>query len=937
MIESDWLLQEELRTRAQVQRVPSDIEVDAAGGVDGVINGRFGFHTSYCNDWPQQWWQVDLAAECSIDRIVVWNRCDERADRIKSLVINISDGKVWQNIYSHDGSVFYGFTDDKPLVVKLGGKKARFVRLALREANYLHLDEVQVFTTDDPSTNIAHRKKATQSSISQRSKTSEKREPIDWLQRTKDSISYCRRLIKERIQSQIDVSKETAELQNLDKLLKQTLDNNQAKELYIEVRRVQRELAFSNPILDFDKILFAKRVPGQYGHMCDQYYGWWSRPGGGIYILKDFKVDNPELHCITSSFSDQGSFLRPMLSYDAKQVLFSWCKHYPDLAGHRDKLNKDNVPEDAFYHIYQMNIDGSNIRKLTSGKYDDFDAKYLPDGRILFLSTRRGRFLQCGPDSAAQTTQKTLQDSYVRCGGGPWRPVAIYTLHAINPDGSAIDALSPFESFEWTPSVANDGSILYSRWDYVDRYNNAFMSMWAINPDGTNSRIVYGNYTWSPHCTFEPRSIPNSNKIIFTASAHHSQTMGSLVLLNPAAGTEGDKPLTRLTPEVAFPEIEAWSKAYYANPWPLSERFYLVTWGKETVSEGTRRIPNGMGLYLFDAAGGGHKELIYRDPLIACATPIPLKSRQRPPVFASSINRKSQQPGVFVLTDVYQGLRKTKRGEIKALRIIATPSKIQPQRNNPTIGFAGAEDPGKLILGTVPVEEDGSAFFKVPAGVAVFFQALDGQGKSVQTMRSLTHVQPGQTLSCGGCHESRNTAPPVSKTILATKRSASRITPGPEGTWPIRFDKLVQPVLNKHCTTCHSPQGKQDAVSKLDLTPEQSYLSLTKYGVPSLIDIVLEPYQKGYSTEGQQPAANSPILKKITSAEGHNNVKLSTEDLARLIVWMDTYGQSKGFYDEQQEKDLMELKDKWSDILIEQREKTADDKDNGKKEIAKKD
>jgi hypothetical protein len=120
-------------------------------------------------------------------------------------------------------------------------------------------------------------------------------------------------------------------------------------------------------------------------------------------------------------------------------------------------------------------------------------------------------------------------------------------------------------------------------------------------------------------------------------------------------------------------------------------------------------------------------------------------------------------------------------------------------------------------------------------------------------------------------------------------------------------------------------------VSKLDLTPEQSYLSLTKYGVPSLIDIVLEPYQKGYSTEGQQPAANSPILTKITSAEGHNNVKLSTEDLARLIVWMDTYGQSKGFYDEQQEKDLMELKDKWSDILIEQPEKTADDKDNDKR------
>ena len=276
-------------------------------------------------------------------------------------------------------------------------------------------------------------------------------------------------------------------------------------------------------------------MPGSFNHMSDQYYGWWSRPGGGIYLLKRFKTEEPVLECLTGAFHEPGSFLRPALSYDAKKVLFAWCRHYPHLAAETNKLDKANVPEDAFYHLFEMNIDGTGVRQLTHGKYDDFDGRYLPDGRIVFLSTRRGQFIQAGRESAARRSRKptcriaTSAAAAARSGRWPFT-----RLHTMERDGTGLCAISPFEMFEWEPSVANDGSILYSRWDYIDRDNMPYMSLWTIRPDGTGTRLVYKNFTRIPHCVFEPRSIPDSDKIIFTASGHHSQTMGSLVRLDPA-------------------------------------------------------------------------------------------------------------------------------------------------------------------------------------------------------------------------------------------------------------------------------------------------------------------------------------------------------------------------------------------------------------------
>lgn len=907
-VESDWQIQEQQRYHPQQPVVTP--EMDAAGGCDGVKNGQWGFHTEFSEN---PWWQVDLGAETDVGRIQVWNRCDGgSAPRTEKMeVLLSSDGTDWRTVYRHDGTVFLGFPDNKPLNVSLQGEKTRFVRVQIPGQNYLHLDEVEVFGAAALEKNLALGRPANQSSISQWSVNHLPPAPPDYTARALAVLDNCRRTLPEIVRS----GTERLE-RRIDRLQEQAAAASNPEEtdrIYKKARWMQRKAGLSDSLFDFDDILFVKRVPGSYSHMSDQYYGWWSRPGGGLYILHDWKSDSPTAECITGAFTEPGSFLRPSLSYDGTKVLFAWCKHYPDLAAEKDKENKNNVPEDAFFHVFEMNIDGTGARQLTHGKYDDFDARYLPDGRIVFLSTRRGQAIQCGQDTALRTvSQTTLPDCYVRCGGGPERPVAVYTLHTMDADGGDLCAISPFEMFEWTPSVSNDGTILYSRWDYIDRSNMPYMSLWSIHPDGTHSRIVYGNFTLAPHCTFEPQCVPGSNKIIFTASAHHAQTMGSLVLLDPTVGTEGPDPIKRLTPEVVFPEIEGWPTSSFSSPWPLSERFHLVAWGCVSDNkEGKLMVPNAMGLYLFDAELN-NLELLHRDPEITCENPIPLRARPKPPVIPNAVKWDSMKEGRFLMADVYRGLRGVERGRIKSLRIVAVPAKTQPTMNSPEMGIT-RDDPGKCVLGTVPVEEDGSAFFRVPAGVTMFFQALDARGMAIQTMRSATHVQPGQTLSCVGCHESRMGAP-VSKPVTAAVREASKLTPGPDGSWPFRFDRLVQPVLTANCVKCHGPGGKK---SDFDLTAEKAWTSLCNYGKPSLVDYVRARYAQGASAAGEGPAVDSPLLALLTKPEGHHGVKLERESLEKLITWLDVYGQKLGAFSEDQERDLLNLRVNCRDLLAE--------------------
>jgi hypothetical protein len=667
----------------------------------------------------------------------------------------------------------------------------------------------------------------------------------------------------------------------LDRLAAQaaqpTSSLEQQRLLYLQVRWQKRRIALANPRLNFGSLLFSKRVPTSYSHLVMQYFGWRARPGGGLFIL-----DNPgaSLACrdILAGKLAGGNVLEPRLSYDAKRIVFS----YVDLAGKSFVPNKvDQQTDEGFYHIYEVNVDGTGLRQLTQGPYDDLMPTYLSDGGIAFCSTRR--------------------QGYARCFGGQfgsrWH---VYTLHRMDGDGSNLRTLSVHDTNEWFPAVSNTGHILYARWDYIDRDAVTHQNLWSSRPDGTSPQAVWGNATPAPHCAFQAQPIPDSNKIIFTASAHHSITGGSIAIVDPAVGADGLAAITRVTPEIVFPEAEGRDiKEYYSSPWPLSDKYYLVSYSpRPLVWEPRANDPAALGICYLDA--WGNRELIYRDPEIGSENPCPLVARSVPPILESSLPPETPPVGEMLLTDVYEGLGDVPRGSIKALRIVQIFPKTTIVANNPAVGMAGEEN-GRAILGTVPVEPDGSARFLVPAHKPILFQALDQDGFAYQTMRTITYVQPGERISCIGCHENRRMAPP-SRVPMAQHRRPSPIEPGELGGRPFSYVEVVQPILDQHCVKCHA--GPKTPASRIDLTgtPEKgfskSYWALCGdvnfWGAgtnPDNAAKALVPRFGGRNqiqvTEpgGMYGALGSRLIKLLRS--GHEDVKLSRDELARLAAWID--------------------------------------------------
>ena len=361
----------------------------------------------------------------------------------------------------------------------------------------------------------------------------------------------------------------------------------------------------------------------------------------------------------------------------------------------------------------------------------------------------------------------------------------------------------------------------------------------------------------------------------------------------------------RLTPEVPFPEAEGRLEEYYDSPWPLSEDFFLVGYSsKPLIFEPEPNDPAALGVYVLDRHG--NRELIYRDPAIGSSNPIPLVPRPRPPILASALPLKPPATGELVLADVYWGLDHVARGSIKALRIVQILPKTTPVADQPRVGLAGQE-PSRAVLGTVPVEPDGSARFLVPAQKPILFQALDQNGFAYQTMRSITYLQPGETNSCLGCHEHRTEAP-RRQAIQALQRPPSQIQPGPDGSRPFSYVRLVQPILDSHCIHCH---GTQKPAAGLDLTGTvqegftRSYWSLCKksaYGGSSQEGAEsFVPRYGGWNsvhltTPGGTYGARGSRLMQILLQE-HRGVRLGREEVSRIALWIDCNSIFYGVYD----------------------------------------
>lgn len=695
--------------------------------------------------------------------------------------------------------------------------------------------------------------------------------------------------------------------------------------LFCETCRVRRQIALCNPLLNFDALVFIKRHRSIYGHMCDQYYGITARPGGGLYVLEDPFGPNPQVRDVMADAvvqrgrlkgqklsggpnrdwnlrydgmgnlsgdeTEGGSFLSPDLSYDGRKIAFAYVECQGDRThDHHTDPARGHWAPGRCYHLFKVNVDGTGLEQLTDGTFNDFDPCWMPSGRLAFISERRGGYLRCG------------------------RICPTFTVYDMEPDGSDIRCLSYHETNEWHPSVTHEGMILFTRWDYIDRHAMVAHHPWVMTPDGRDPRAVQGNFTdrkTRPDMELDLRAIPGSRRYVATGAPHHGQSFGSLVLLDPRVrDDEQMSPLKRLTPEVGFPESQAGSEVY-GEAWPLSEDYHLCVYDPAMQLDDLEPRDR-YGIYLVDSFG--NKVLIYRDSEIGCHNPIPLRPRPVPPVVPEKRMRVvGDQPAEATVgvVDVYHALRPWPEGtKVAALRIfqvlpLSVGSHAATHNTGLQIPGSYSINVARSILGTVPVEEDGSAYFRVPARKELFFQALDEQGLAITSMRSGTQFQPGEQTMCQGCHEPRHGATPMPEiTPLAIRREPSSIRPEVDGSNPFSYPRLVQPVLDKHCVACHREHPKEAPRLDSGLVehPGGGWMNLPTTYYASYVSLAPDYgfWQYGdrlRTIPGEFGARAAPLYQMLQ--KGHHDVKLSPEEMHRIALWLDSCSLFYGVYEKE--------------------------------------
>ncbi len=732
----------------------------------------------------------------------------------------------------------------------------------------------------------------------------EDRDPLDVVVRRT-------RALYDDLHAQAPLAEAGERLAALERAVRETEVTDEAARLalFSQARTLRREIAMANPLLrPIERLLFVTREalpPDEYkwgNHMCDQYFGFHATlhgttQGNGLYVLERPWSDAPVArnlleHAVIEEGPRKGQrlgnggYLDPDISFDGRQIVFCYTDGEPQIRVWNERTT---------FHIFRCNADGSGLAQLTDGCVNDLAPCWLPNGRIAFISERRG--------------------GYGRCHG---RPVPSFTLHTMFEDGTDIVRLSPHETNEWHPSVDHNGMIVYTRWDYVDRGHSQAHHAWTTFPDGRDSRAINGNTHTSqrtaPHMQMNVRAVPGSSRYVAIAAGHHTEARGSVILIDPAIADDGAMAqIKRVTPDQLFPEAEFYidkGSSAYATPWPLSEKYYLCVYDGDanaqygSIDTAQRRY----AITLLDVFG--NKIPIYAHPQISCLDPMPLQARQRPPVLAHGtlVGRPRLENGEkpapipperlpsfakVGLVNVYNTRRPFPEGtKIKALRIWQVLPKTTPNADQPRIGF-GSQKGAKLVLGTVPVESDGSAYWEQPVNVPILFHALDEKGCAVQGMRSVTYTAPGETLMCNGCHEQRvgSARTPSQAMPLAMRRPPSRITPDPQGTNPFHFSRLVQPVLDARCVSCHGDTRKDKApdlrCGEFIKNPDYWYTSFKSLR-PYVAFYDDAGWTEPYTLPGRFGAKGSKLFGMLSS--GHHGVKLTDAEMLRLTIWMDSNG-----------------------------------------------
>jgi hypothetical protein len=484
----------------------------------------------------------------------------------------------------------------------------------------------------------------------------------------------------------------------------------------------------------------------------------------GIYGKVRTLIDDPA-----------GVIRDPDVSYDGKRILFAW--------------KKSDRQDD--YHLYEMTAADGKVRQLTSGLgFADYEGAYLPTGDIVFSSTRCVQSVDCF-----------------------WTEVS--NLYTCDGDGRCLRRLGYDQVHTNFPTVTPDGRVLYTRWEYNDRGQIFVQSLFQMFPDGTGQTAFYGNNSWFPTSALHARAIPGTEKVVCIFSGHHSRQQGQLGILDPTRGREENSGAQLIAPvrKTDAVHVDAYGQTgdQFQYPYPLSETEFLVAFKSAAAEAGQKNF----AIYFMTA--DGRRELLARDDRISCNQPVPLAARPVPHERTSIVDYR-KATGTVVMQDIYAGpgLEGVPRGSVKALRVVALEFRaaaIGANSNGGPAGGAmvstpvsignGAWDP-KIILGEATVYDDGSACFTVPARTAVYFQAMDAKGRAAQTMRSWTALQPGETQSCVGCHESKNSPPPVTSATQALLAGPQTLRPWYGPPRGFSFRREVQPILDRHCIRCHN-------------------------------------------------------------------------------------------------------------------------------------
>lgn len=480
-----------------------------------------------------------------------------------------------------------------------------------------------------------------------------------------------------------------------------------------------------------------------------------------------------------------GAIRDPAVSWDGQRVLFAWKK----------SLDEDD------YHLYELNVGSNELRQVTSGLgFADYEPAYLPNGDIIFASTRCVQTVDCW-----------------------WTEVS--NLYTCDAAGKKLRRLSYDQVHAIYPQVMDDGRVIYTRWDYNDRGQIFPQPLFQMFQDGTGQMEFYGNSSWFPTTIAHARGIPGTTKVLAILCGHHTSQAGKLAVIDPAKGRQENAGVQLVAPvrETPAERIDSYGQdgQLWQYPYPLNERecltgFAPLGWDRPE----HRRGDADFGIYWMDM--DGRRELLAWDAALPCSQPVPLAPRRAPLVWANRVDY-SKTNGTFYVQDIYAGpgLQGVPRGTIRKLRVVALEYRAAG------VGHNGSGGPGggalvctpvsvgngswdvKVVLGDAKVHEDGSALFMVPARTPVYFQALDERGRAVQTMRSWSTLQPNEFFACVGCHDNKNAFPPTdgygfSLAMKAGAQLLEHFYGPPRG---FSFPKEIQPILDRHCVGCHKDRG----------------------------------------------------------------------------------------------------------------------------------